>query len=442
MPRAPLVVEALAIGDELLDGRLADGNSKDLADALAPYGVSLARTTAVGDDIAAIADALLEAASRADVVVTSGGLGPTSDDLTSFGVARAAGCDVRLDDDTFAFIARRFQERGLDMPENNRRQAELPSSAKVLGNNVGIAPGFVTRVGGAEVFSLPGVPREYRWILEHKVLPKILPRLSPRTDDASEAADVVERRTVRCLGITESGLGAALEDLQRENKDVLVQFRTSFPENHARLVLRGRDRAAVTKRADDLAERARAAIGGACYGVGESSLAELLVRALLAKGRTLAVAESCTGGLLGKHVTDVAGSSSAFFGGVIAYSNDVKRALLDVPAALLEEHGAVSEEVAAAMAKGARERLSTDYALSITGVAGPGGGSEDKPVGTVCFGLADAEGVRTKRRLLLGTTREMIRELSAAVAMRWLLVRLEDEERAQGSSEHEGPVAS
>lgn len=436
MTHASLVVEALSIGDELLDGRLADTNSQHLGDALAPHGLTLARVTAVDDDVATIAEAVLEAAARADVVVTSGGLGPTTDDLTARGVARAAGCDVRLDEETLAAIARRFAERGLDMPDNNRRQAELPSSGEVLGNEAGIAPGFATRVGGAEVFSLPGVPREYRWMLANKVLPRVLGRLAARV------GEVVERRSLRCLGITESRLDAALAELSRRNPDVLLQYRTSFPENHARLVVRGRDARAVAERADALAAEARAAIGGACYGIGERSLAERLVSALIERGRTVAVAESCTGGLLGKALTDVAGSSAAFRGGVIAYANDVKERLLDVDAELLARHGAVSEEVAAAMATGARALLGVDYALSVTGVAGPGGGSEDKPVGTVCFGLAGEGGVETKRRLLLAPTREMIRELSAAVAMRWLLVHLEGDARDASAREQPGPLSS
>ncbi len=431
-PSGAFRVEAISIGDELLDGRLADGNSKDLADALAPYGLSLTRTTAVADDVAAIAEVVVEAATRADVVITSGGLGPTTDDLTALGVARAAGCDVRLDEATFAFIERRFLERGVPMPPNNRRQAELPSSGEMLGNEVGIAPGFWTRVGAAEVYSLPGVPREYRWILEHKVLPRVLPRLA-----RGDMGDVTERRTLRCLGITESRLGTALEELQRDNPDVLVQYRTRFPENHARIVVRGVGRAPTASRADELVARARAAIGGACYAVGEQGLAELVVRRLIETKHTVAVAESCTGGLLGKQLTDIAGSSVAFHGGVIAYADDVKAALLDVPRALLDQHGAVSEEVAAAMATGARARVGADYALSVTGIAGPGGGSDDKPVGTVCFGLAHAGGVESKRRLLLGSTREMIRELSAAVALRWLLTHL-----AGHASEPGGPVSS
>lgn len=419
MTRSPLVIEAIAIGDELLDGRLADTNSQRLADLLAPYGLTLSRTLTVGDDVEVIAQAVLEAAARADVIVTSGGLGPTTDDLTARGVARAAGCDLRLDEPTMAAIVRRFAERGIDMPENNRRQAELPSTSDVLGNDVGIAPGFLTRVGSAEVFSLPGVPREYRWMLEHKVLPRVLSRMS------AEVADVVERRSLRCLGITESGLDAALAELSRENPDVVLQYRTSFPENHARLVVKGTDAAAVKARADALAERARAAIGGACYGIGDASLAELVVKALVQREMTVAVAESCTGGLLGKQITDVPGSSAAFRGGIIAYANDVKERLLDVDAEVLATHGAVSEEVAAQMAAGAKARLGADFALSITGVAGPGGGTEDKPVGTVCFGLVSAGGVETKRRLLLAPSRDMVRELSAAVALRWLLVHLE-----------------
>jgi nicotinamide-nucleotide amidase len=426
----PLRVESLAVGDELLDGRLADTNSRTLADALSPLGVTLGRAVCVDDDVDVISDAVREAAVRADIVVTSGGLGPTTDDLTAEGVARAAGCELRLDEPTMEFIRARFAERGLDMPDNNRRQAEVPQTARVVKNGAGIAPGFVTRVGGAEVWSFPGVPREYRWLLDNALLPALRERVGA-------GAGVVARRTLRCLGITESGLGAALETLLADHPEVQVQYRTSFPENHARLVVRADTAAAADERADALAAQARAAIGGAAYAVGEQPLEALVVERLVARGQTVALAESCTGGLIGKLLTDVPGASSALVGGVIAYANDVKERELDVDAGLIAEHGAVSEEVAGAMAIGARARLGADWALAVTGVAGPDGGTDDKPVGTVCFGLASAHGVETKRRLLLGTTRDMIRQLAAAVALRWLYSRA-----AGPDAEHAGPVAT
>lgn len=425
----PLLVESVAIGDELLDGRLADTNSRTLADALTAIGAQLARAVAVPDDTGAIADAVVDAAARADIVITSGGLGPTTDDLTAEGIARAAGTGLRLDEPTMEHIRERFASRGLEMPDNNRRQAEVPATARVVENGAGVAPGFITRVGAAAVWSFPGVPREYRWLLDNALLPAL-------REGGREAA-VVARRTIRCLGITESGLGAALEELFAEEPGVLVQYRTSFPENHARLVVRGTDVREVARRADELAALACEAIGGAAYAVGETPLPELLLERLRARGETLAVAESCTGGLIGKLLTDVAGASDTLRGGVVAYANEIKVKLLDVDEQTLEEHGAVSEETAAEMAEGARARLGADWALSVTGVAGPGGGTEDKPVGTVCFGLAGDDDTRTKRRLLLGADRGMIRDLAAAVALRWLLTTL------QGlAAEEEGPVAT
>lgn len=420
-----LTVESLAIGDELLDGRLADTNSKVLADALSSLGLGLVRAVVIDDDEERIAEAVREAAARADVVVTSGGLGPTSDDLTALGVARAAGCSLRLDEGVWAQIQARFAERGLPLPPNNRRQAELPEAATTLRNGAGVAPGFVTRVGSAEVFSFPGVPKEYRWLLEHALVPRLKARLE--THDSVALGEYRAIRTLRCLGITESALGQALVPLEATHSGLRVQYRTHFPENYARLVVTGTERAAVEAEADALAAQARRLIGGAVYGVGEASLEERLLAALTARGATLVTAESCTGGLLGKRLTDVPGSSAAYAGGVVAYANEAKTALLEVDEELLREHGAVSEEVARAMAEGARARLGATFALSTTGVAGPGGGSAEKPVGTVCFGLAGPHGTLTKRRLLPAAGRDAIRELAAAVSLRWLLAHLERE---------------
>lgn len=431
MTRSPLIIESLAIGDELLDGRLADTNSRMLAEALSDLGLSLSRAVAVGDHIDDIAAAVREAAGRADVVVTSGGLGPTTDDLTAEGVASAAGCGVRLDEESWQRIQARFAERGFELPPNNRRQAELPETSTTLPNEVGVAPGFLTEVGGAEVFSFPGVPREYRWLLEHHLSPRLRERLS-RAAERHQA-----RRTLRCLGITESALGQAMADFEQAHPDVRVQYRTSFPENHLRLVVEGGDPAETEARADALAAEARGLIGGAVYAIGDKPLEELLLAALTSRGLTLATAESCTGGLIGKVLTDVPGSSTAFLGGVVSYANDVKVAFLDVDANVLADKGAVSEEVAAQMAEGARRRLGATYGVSTTGIAGPGGGSDDKPVGTVWFGLSGPEGTFTKRRWLPFPGRSQIRELAAAVSLRWLLSHLEE----QGGGP-EGPLGA
>lgn len=421
--RSSIVVSCLAIGDELLDGRVADTNSQRLAEALFPLGVRIRTASLVDDDVDTIAAELTRLASFSDVVVTSGGLGPTTDDLTAEAVAKAAGCGTRLDEPSLARIRARFAERGLPMPPNNEGQALVPDSARAIENGAGISPAFVTRVGAAEVWSLPGVPSEYDWFVASHLVDAVRGRV------ARGARVHLARRTLRCLGITESGLGHALADFERAHPEVRVQYRTKFPENHVRLVVEGASDHEAALAVDALVEEARRLIGGAVYAVGEDDLDTLVVEALKARGETLAVAESCTGGLLAAAVTDVPGSSAAFVGGVVAYANDAKRALLDVDAALLDAHGAVSEEVALAMAIGARARFQSTWALSITGIAGPTGGTEEKPVGTVCFGLAGPAGSSTKRRLLMMPGRARVRQMSVAVALRWLLTELAREER-------------
>lgn len=428
-----LLVETIAIGDELLDGRLADTNSRFLADRLAPFSIRLRAAQVVDDDIDAIAAAVRLAAERADVVVTSGGLGPTSDDLTAEGVAKAAGCGLRLDDDAMAKIKRRFAASGFDMPDNNRRQAEVPQTATLVDNDVGVAPGYVTSIHGAQVWSFPGVPKEYHWLVDNALLP-FLHKEMQQSDRRA-----VSVRTIRTLGMTESGLGAALEEISASHPELVLQYRTSFPENHARLLVDGVSKEAADAAADALVEKARAAIGGAVYGVGDHSLEDLVIQRLTERGETLAVAESCTGGMLGEALTTVSGASAVFAGGVISYSNAVKVGQLGVREATLEAHGAVSEETATEMAAGARDRLKTTWALSITGVAGPGGGTEDKPVGTVCFGLAGPDGAKAKRRFLPWRDREAIRKMSVAIALRYLL-RATDHDAAasEGAPDKDG----
>jgi len=422
--RSSIVVSCLAIGDELLDGRVADTNSQRLAEALFPLGVRIRTASLVDDDVDTIAAELTRLAAFSDLVVTSGGLGPTTDDLTAEAVAKAAGCSTRLDAPSLARIRARFEERGVPMPPNNEGQALVPDSARAIENGAGISPAFVTRVGRCEVWSLPGVPSEYDWFTAHHLVDAVRARVA-------EGARVhLARATIRCLGITESGLGHALADFERAHPDVRVQYRTKFPENHVRLVVERASDDEAARAVDALVDEARALIGGAVYAVGEDDLEKLVVDALAARGETLSVGESCTGGLLAGAVTDVAGASAVFAGGVVAYANDAKRALLDVDDALLAAHGAVSEEVARAMAIGARARFSSTWALSITGVAGPGGGTEDKPVGTVCFGLAGPNGASTKRRLLMMPGRARIRQMSVAVALRWLHTELSRRERS------------
>jgi nicotinamide-nucleotide amidase len=437
-----LRIESLAIGDELLDGRVQDSNTKNLGDTLSVLGLELQGARTVPDDRALIIGALQEAIARADVVVTSGGLGPTSDDITAECIAEAVPEGLRFDEPAFERMTAMFASRGIPMPESNRRQAMLPSSSSTLENQMGTAPGFVTpfQVASAEgaprkveVWSFPGVPREY----EHLRDEHLLPALKARLDGA--APRLLVRRTLRCLGLAESAIGERLGPLEKQNPDVRVQYRTAFPEIIIRLVLvssgdaadAGADRQAVEARADALCATAREAIGKSVFGIGDDPLEVRVLAALRKRQLTIVTAESCTGGLIAKRLTDIAGSSDVVKGGVVSYANAVKTAALGVPDAMLQEHGAVSEAVAKAMAQGARERLDADIAVSVTGVAGPGGGSVEKPVGSVWFGLSTRRATTTTTTAVLKRFpdfgRERIREMAAATALRLVLDSLDGE---------------
>ncbi len=423
-----LRIESLAIGDELLDGRVQDSNTKNLGDALSVLGLELQGARTVPDDRALIIAALQEAVARADVVVTSGGLGPTSDDVTAECIAAAKGEGLRFDEPAFARMSAMFAAREIPMPESNRRQAMLPSSSSSLENQMGTAPGFITpfavqMAGGAhtmEVWSFPGVPREYEHLRDTFLLPALQARL------AAGAPRLLVRRTLRCLGLAESAIGERLGPLERDNPDVRVQYRAAFPEIVVRLVLTAQgDVAAVEARADALCAAAHAAIGKSVWGVGDDPLEVRVLAALRRNQLSVATAESCTGGLIAKRLTDVAGSSDVVLGGVVSYANTVKTAALGVSAATLEKHGAVSAPVAVAMAQGARERLGAGVAIAVTGIAGPGGGSADKPVGTVWFGLSTSTSTTSVLKKFPDFGRERVREMAAATALRLLLDALD-----------------
>ena len=435
-----LRIAALSIGDELLDGRIKDGNTHDLGNALSALGLELGEARVIPDVRQTIVDTVRALVQNYDIIVTSGGLGPTSDDVTAECLAEAAGCGLRFDEPSFVRMQAMFEGRGIEMPANNRRQAMLPASSRTLVNQMGTAPGFVTPfvVGdrSVEVWSFPGVPREYHHLRDDELLPVLLQRLS--SSGAALTLTLV-RRTLRCLGLAESAIGERLSSLSAANADVRVQYRVAFPEIIVRLVFTvdATDAgavAAVNARADALADEARTAIGSGVWGMGDEPLEERVLTAARARGLTVATAESCTGGLVAKRLTDVAGSSDVVLGGVVSYANSAKVGLLDVPQALLDAHGAVSAPVAEAMAAGARARLGASLAVSVSGVAGPGGGSADKPVGTVVFGLATPDGVTSVKKKFPDFGRERVREMAAATALRLLLSALTGPDSMGGES--------
>ncbi len=409
--------EVLTIGDELMRGEIVDSNKAFLSDRLLSLDIETHFHASVRDVPADMIDAFRRAAERSDIVLVSGGLGPTRDDLTSESLAQAFGREMRLDEAALAGIRAFFASVGREMTENNASQAYFPDGAEVLANPIGTAPGFMldVKLQGAVFFCMPGVPREMMRMMDEQVLPRVAARVSA-------GAGVVRARLLRTFGMGESTLDAELADIAASG-EVTLGFRTSFPDNYLRPVAR----AATAAQADALLDRVcaaiRARLGALVYGEGEETLEQVVGRLLRERGARVAVAESCTGGLVAEKLTDVPGSSDYFQGGVVAYADAAKRTLLGVSEALLAEHGAVSEPVARAMAEGARARFGADLAVATTGISGPGGGTDAKPVGLVHIALADAAGTHSDHFVFpLDRTRH--RQLTAQVALDWIRRRL------------------
>ncbi len=410
---APPIVEFIVTGDEVMRGTIADTNTALTASRLYPLGLQLRRTTVVGDRNEDIRRALLETSARADFCIVSGGLGPTSDDLTAACAAQAAGMPLRRDAKWMEALLNRWTRvfrRTDPMPVNNERQADVPEGAEILGNPDGSAPAFALRIDRCTFFFLPGVPREYHRIIQELVLPRLV---------AATGHAVLRARFLQCYGVAESRLDELVAPIREAHPEVRFGFRTKFPENHLSLLALAQDAATAEANLARVEEKCRAVLGSFVYGQDGVTFAQSVGEALAARGETVACAESCTGGLLTQLLTEVDGSSRWTLGAYVTYSNEMKQSALGVAKQLLDAHGAVSEEVARAMADGARERSGATWALSITGVAGPGGGSEDKPVGTVWLGLSGPSGVNSKRIHFRGD-RGMVRTQSAFAALQLL----------------------
>jgi nicotinamide-nucleotide amidase len=411
-------IEVVTIGDELLLGYTIDTNAAHLARVLAGEGVEISRRTTCGDTAESIAAAVSEALDRAGAVITTGGLGPTSDDLTKPSIAALFGREMVLDEEHLAWMQERWRTRfGRPMPESNRQQAMLPAGARKLVNNHGSAPGiWLEDERGRWVAMLPGVPREMRGMLADTLLPLVRERLGG-------SSLVVRSRTLRTTGIGESHIADLIATIDGGVGDVELAYLPNADGTDLRLTVRHALPDDADARLAVGAERLRGVVGAAVYGEDGADLAEVVLSMCRERGLTIGVAESCTGGLLGGRLTAIPGSSDVLRGGVIAYDDGIKSSLLGVSAETLREHGAVSEPTVRAMATGAREAIGTGVALAITGVAGPGGGSEAKPVGTVWIAL-DIEGEVESRRFAMVGDRAEVRHRSAQAAMEMLRRRL------------------
>jgi nicotinamide-nucleotide amidase len=414
------VVELVTIGTELLLGETVDTNGAWLARRLAAAGIRVVRRTSVGDDVDAIHDAVDAALERTGRVICTGGLGPTDDDMTRTVVAGLLGRPLAPDTGTLERMRDRFRRRGIAMADRNLAQAEVPHGAEVLPNRRGTAPGLLMDEGaGRWVVLLPGVPHEMRTIVEEELLPRLRDRQSPGRP--------VRSRTLRTTGLAESTLAERVADVVADAAPLTVAFLPSFAGTDIRLTSWGDLDDADAEVALGAMERAlRDRLANRVYGLDDADLAAVVAGRLKAAGKHLALAESCTGGLLAKRLTDAPGASRFLAGGVVAYSNAVKRDLLGVPAQVLEAEGAVSEATARAMAEGVRGALGTEAGLAVTGIAGPDGGTADKPVGTVWIAAVLDEHTAARRFLFPGE-RDEVRQRSAQAALDMLLRLLSGE---------------
>lgn len=404
-------LETVCTGDELLTGLTADTNSQFFQEqALVRLGLQVARSTVVGDSLEAIASALTEAAGRADAVLVSGGLGPTLDDLTAEAAALAAGVPLVEDAAARAHLEARFRARGVALTPNNLRQARVPRGARVTINAEGSAPGFELHLGAARLFFVPGVPREYRHLVEAMVLPALEAQLGA-------ARPHLVLRVLKTVLVPESHLDASVAPLAAKHPGVSFGFRTHAPENHLKLLARGGSAAEARAVLAAAEADCRALLGEAVFGVDEDSLEGAVAELLSARGETLSVAESCTAGLAMGALARVPGASAFLLGGAVTYADAAKTGWLSLAPALLATHGAVSQPTAAAMAERVRAVSGSDWGLSITGFAGPAGGTDAAPVGTVFVGVARAGAETRTERHHFAPGRERVRSFAVAAAL-------------------------
>ncbi len=408
-----MIAELIAVGTELLLGDVANTDAQMVSRGLSALGITVHRHTVVGDNPQRLTDALETARRRADIIITTGGLGPTYDDLTKQTICKAFGRELELHQDILEEIQTWFQTKmGKKMPENNVQQAMLPVGCTVFTNPVGTAPGCAFEEGGVHVLMLPGPPFECQYMFENRAVPY----LEELTDG------VIVSHEIRIFGMGESSVEEALHEPMTTLTNPTLAPYAKTNECMVRATARAESREKAEELLQPLVAQVQEILGDVVYGVDVESLEEVVSALLLERGLTLSAAESCTGGLIAKRMTDLPGASRVFRGGVVSYTNGVKAGVLGVPETLLEEYGAVSEPVARAMAEGCRRICGSDLAVSVTGVAGPDTDERGNEVGTVYIALASGEGT-VCQRLSCGKGRGRDRVRTAAAHHAFDLIR-------------------
>jgi len=382
-----ITASIVTVGNEILSGQTVDTNAAHLSTELLTIGVPVVSSYTVRDEIDAIVRGLELASADADVVLTTGGLGPTDDDLTRQALAKFLDVELELRKELLEKIEEFFAGLKKQMPERNKIQAYIPAGAKVL-TNIGTAPGIMAESKGKLFFALPGVPIEMKRMFEESVLPEL---------EWLAGGQAVVVKKLKCFGAGESTIAEMLGTMMQRGRNPLINCTASSGIITLHIIATAENKEKAEQMAEKNEKLLKSTLEELIYGVGDQSLAEVVGEELARQRKTIAVAESCTGGLLAKLLTDVPGSSKYFTYGWITYSNEAKISELDVPAELIKQYGAVSEQVAQSMAVGARKKAGTDYAISITGIAGPSGGTEQKPVGLVYISVDSDNGCDTQR---------------------------------------------
>jgi nicotinamide-nucleotide amidase len=402
--------EIITIGDELISGRVADLNAWYAAGRLTATGLRVIRVTTVGDDQESISEALQKALNDSQFVIITGGLGSTDDDITNEIAASALNRPLCLDEEMYAQIKDYVALRGLKMSRAFEKMAWMPEDAKILCPKENVC-GFSLVENKVRLYFLPGVPEQMRFLMDEIVIPDLLLQCT--------ILPTLKHRVLKLYGINEPRIAELLSDLPGKSGNIILGFYPRFPENHITLSLQGDDQAKVAGELDIMESEIRTRVGSFIFAAGDQTMEGVVGEILLQKHLTLSVAESCTGGLIGNLLTNVAGSSGYFLGGVVAYSNQAKIDLLGVSRQTLDTYGAVSDSVAREMADGVRRTLKADLGLAVTGIAGPDGGTEEKPVGTVHIGLAFRDEVFSGKYRFWGK-REQNKMNSAVMALDWV----------------------
>jgi len=406
----------ISVGNELLTGRITNTNAAYLAEKLLSAGLKVTGCHTVADEIDSIKSALQCLAGQADIILITGGLGPTADDLTREALAVFLGVRLELRGDLLEDIRRFFVRADKSMPDTNKKQAYLPAGSEALINEIGTAPGIMAQKAGRVFFALPGVPAEMKIMFENAVLPKLQTLVSQQH---------IVIRKLKCFGTGESAIAQMLGSLMKRRRNPQINCTAEYGVISLWIIAQGRDRNSAEQMARNDEKVLREKLGNLVFGTDEQTLARIVGTELALQNKTIAVAESCTAGLLAKILTDIPGASRYFTQGWITYSNKSKTSRLGVQAELIERFGAVSRQVAEAMAVGARQKAGTDYAIAITGIAGPAGATEQKPAGLVYICMDSQQGCRTQGFVFCGD-RDLVRHRAANTALNMLRLRLKN----------------